>query len=112
MIDAQSLLSDVLPPPGGLPALRIRGDQRAGDVHGAGRDPHIDLRAPDADEQALLAAERALGRDPTEMPHNNEGYDIETRAGDGRLLFIEVKGRVAGADRFTSRSPTGSSTTA
>ena len=50
---------------------------------------------------AVLAAERALGRDPTEMPHNNEGYDIETRAADGRLLFIEVKGRVAGADRFT-----------
>ena len=50
---------------------------------------------------AVLAAERALGREPTEMPHNNEGYDIETRAADGRLLFIEVKGRVAGADRFT-----------
>ena len=50
---------------------------------------------------AVLDAERALGRDPTEMAHNNEGYDIETRAADGRLLFVEVKGRVAGADRFT-----------
>ena len=25
---------------------------------------------------AVLAAERALGREPTEMPHNNPGYDI------------------------------------
>jgi len=50
---------------------------------------------------AVLATEREFGRDATEMPHNNEGYDVETRADDGRLLFIEVKGRVAGADRFT-----------
>ena len=54
--------------------------------------------------EAVLAAETALGRESTEMPHNNKGYDIETRAADGRLLFIEVKGRVAGADRFTVTS--------
>ena len=35
------------------------------------------------------------------MPHNNKGYDIESRDTDGRLLFIEVKGRVAGASDFT-----------
>ena len=48
---------------------------------------------------AVLAAERKLGRKPQEMPHNHKGYDIETRAADG-LLFIEVKGRVAGAEDF------------
>ena len=50
---------------------------------------------------AVLAADRLLGRDPKLMPHNNPGYDIETRSADGHLLLIEVKGRVAGADRFT-----------
>ena len=48
---------------------------------------------------AVLAAERELGREPEEMPHNHKGYDIETRQDDG-LLFVEVKGRVAGAADF------------
>lgn len=48
-----------------------------------------------------MAAERALGRSPVELARNNKGYDLETRAADGRLMFIEVKGRVAGADDFT-----------
>ena len=46
-------------------------------------------------------AERALGRDPKEMPHANPGYDVESKGLDGRLLFIEVKGRVAGARTVT-----------
>ncbi|HVL40314.1 MAG TPA: DUF3883 domain-containing protein, partial [Fimbriimonadaceae bacterium] len=50
---------------------------------------------------AVLAAERRLGRAPQEMPPNNKGYDIESRERDGTLLFIEVKGRVVGADTFT-----------
>jgi hypothetical protein len=49
---------------------------------------------------AVLAAEKHLGRDPKEMPRNNKGYDIESKAADGGLLFIEVKGRVEGADTF------------
>ena len=50
---------------------------------------------------AVMAAERALGRSPVELARNNKGYDLETRAADGRLMFIEVKGRVAGASDFT-----------
>jgi superfamily II DNA or RNA helicase len=50
--------------------------------------------------QAVLTAERRLGRQPEEMPHNNPGYDIVSRDPDGHLVFIEVKGRVAGADQF------------
>jgi superfamily II DNA or RNA helicase len=50
---------------------------------------------------AVLAAERSLGRNPTEMPHNNPGYDVESKAGWGELLFLEVKGRVIGAPTVT-----------
>jgi hypothetical protein len=49
---------------------------------------------------AVLAAERRLGRAPREMPHNNPGYDIESRRPDGHIIFIEVKGRVEGAEEF------------
>jgi hypothetical protein len=35
------------------------------------------------------------------MPPNNKGYDIESKDLDGTLWFIEVKGRVAGAETFT-----------
>ncbi len=49
---------------------------------------------------AVLRAERALRRVPTEMPHNNPGYDILSTRADGSTLRIEVKGRVAGADDF------------
>ncbi|MDK3258349.1 helicase-related protein [Blastococcus capsensis] len=49
---------------------------------------------------AVLGAERALGRRPREMPHNNPGYDIESLSPDGHLVFLEVKGRIAGATDF------------
>ncbi len=49
---------------------------------------------------AVLATERELGRTSEEMPHNHKGYDIETRAADGDLIFVEVKGRAAGATDF------------
>jgi SNF2 family DNA or RNA helicase/predicted nucleotidyltransferase len=52
--------------------------------------------------EAVLAAERRLGRQPKEMPHNNPGYDVLSRDPlTGQILFIEVKGRVAAADTFT-----------
>jgi len=49
---------------------------------------------------AVLAAERILGRDPREMPHNNPGYDIVSGTPEGHLVFIEVKGRIEGAEEF------------
>ena len=48
---------------------------------------------------AVLRVERALGHDPTEMHHNNPGYDIESDTGHS-LDFIEVKGRVVGGRTF------------
>ncbi len=50
---------------------------------------------------AVLAAERRLGHEPRELPHNHPGYDIESRGPDGRLRFIEVKGKSAGEPAVT-----------
>ena len=57
----------------------------------------IERRAVDA----VLAAERALGRQPREMPHNNPGYDVLTLTDDDLPIFIEVKGRILGAEDVT-----------
>jgi SNF2 family DNA or RNA helicase len=52
--------------------------------------------------KAVMAVERALGFDPTDREFDKLGYDIESRIpGTGRLRFLEVKGRVAGADSIT-----------
>jgi hypothetical protein len=51
--------------------------------------------------EAVMVAERALGREPEEMPRNNPGYDIRSRTPDGHWIFIEVKGRLAGAKTVT-----------
>ena len=51
---------------------------------------------------AVMEAERALGREAKEMPHENPGYDIESRdPKDNRLLFIEVKGKMTDATTVT-----------
>nr|WP_281722413.1 helicase-related protein [Nitrosomonas nitrosa] len=52
---------------------------------------------------AVLAAERSLGREPREMDHCNPGYDIESRdpLAPGRLRFIEVKGKAEGKTTVT-----------
>lgn len=56
----------------------------------------VERRAVDA----VLAAERSLGREPEEMPHNNPGYDIRSVDATGLTTFIEVKGRIKGAHDF------------
>jgi superfamily II DNA or RNA helicase len=51
---------------------------------------------------AVLAAERALGREPRDVSTEKVGYDIESRDPvSGHLHFIEVKGRIEGADTVT-----------
>ena len=47
--------------------------------------------------EAVMAAEAEAGHAPRDVSKENRGYDIESRARDGSLRFIEVKGRVAGA---------------
>jgi len=52
--------------------------------------------------EAVMEAERMLGRKPQNVSAKKLGYDIESKVpGDGRLLFIEVKGRERGADTVT-----------
>jgi hypothetical protein len=52
--------------------------------------------------QAVMEVEAGLGHHPRDVSKDNLGYDVESldpRA--GRLRFIEVKGRRAGADTVT-----------
>ena len=50
---------------------------------------------------AVLAAEKALGRIPEEQAHNNPGFDVLSHDPSGANFYIEVKGRIDGADTFT-----------
>ncbi len=50
----------------------------------------------------VMAIERRLGFEPTDRETEKLGYDIESRVLEsGRLRFIEVKGRIAGAGVIT-----------
>ena len=50
----------------------------------------------------VMEIERRLGFEPTDRETEKLGYDVESRIpGTGRLRFIEVKGRVTGADTVT-----------
>jgi len=52
--------------------------------------------------RAVVAAERALGREPEVQSHSNPGFDIRSwDPAAGHTVFIEVKGRVEGAEDFT-----------
>ena len=74
----------------------------------SGKPDEPDRRAIDTQESAararaiIMETERTLGFDPTDRETEKLGYDIESRIpGTGRLRFIEVKGRVHGADTIT-----------
>jgi superfamily II DNA or RNA helicase len=81
-------------PQGLLDRLNGRREQPA--QHYAKNTREVDERAI----AAVLAAEHSLGRDPEPMAHNNPGYDIRSRTPDGHWLYLEVKGRIAGAKDF------------
>ncbi|MBD3647416.1 MAG: DUF3883 domain-containing protein, partial [Pseudomonadales bacterium] len=50
----------------------------------------------------VMQIERDLGFEPVDREFERLGYDIESRDPDsGKLRFIEVKGRVAGANVLT-----------
>jgi len=52
--------------------------------------------------QIVMEVERGLGFEPTDREAEKLGYDVESRVpGTGKLRFIEVKGRVSGADTIT-----------
>lgn len=85
--------------PNGL-LRRLRGEGAAG-------EPGLFARETEEVErlamEAVMEAERALGYEPRDVSRERCGYDIESRipAQPGRLRFIEVKGRVAGARTVT-----------
>jgi SNF2 family DNA or RNA helicase len=62
-----------------------------------------DTQASSARARAIvMEIERSLGFEPTDREFEKLGYDIESRVlGTGKLRFIEVKGRVSGADTIT-----------
>jgi Domain of unknown function (DUF3883) len=63
----------------------------------------IDTQAVAARARAIvMELERSLGFKPTDREIEKLGYDIESHVpGTGKLRFIEVKGRVSGADTIT-----------
>jgi hypothetical protein len=74
----------------------------------SGKSPAASASA--VDKQAVAARareivmdiERSLGFDPIDREFEKLGYDVESHIpGTGKLRFIEVKGRVAGADTIT-----------
>ena len=95
-LDAQRQLSS-LPPVVAGAALVVPAGLLSSQRGASARDVADQARALDA----VLAIERALGHNPVEMPPDNKGYDIESKAADGSLLFVEVKGRARGAETFT-----------
>ncbi len=78
-----------------VPAGLLWGDRTPSDV--------ADTRIAEAIAmQAVMEAEAALGNHPHDVSQHNPGYDIESLdPRTGRLRFIEVKGRRAGADTVT-----------
>ncbi|MCZ7663815.1 MAG: helicase-related protein [Thermoleophilia bacterium] len=63
----------------------------------------VDTQAAAAKARLIVMdLERDLGFEPVDREFEKLGYDIESRVpGTGRLRFIEVKGRVAGASTVT-----------
>jgi superfamily II DNA or RNA helicase len=62
----------------------------------------VDTQASAARARAIVMdVERGLGFTPTDREFEKLGYDIESRAPGERLRFIEVKGRIAGAETIT-----------
>jgi len=92
------VLGGVAVVPIGLLGTRASGPQ-------AGGTPALpgDTQAAAARARAIvMEVERRLGFAPVDREFERLGYDIESRVpGTGRLRFLEVKGRVTGADTVT-----------
>jgi len=70
----------------------------AGDAASAEARKQMELLAM----RMVMEAETALGNEPTDVSGKKCGYDIESKVqADGKLRFIEVKGRVSGAITVT-----------
>jgi Protein NO VEIN, C-terminal len=76
--------------------------ETGGPPDGFAEDPLARQRVERLAMDAVLAAERRLGREPRDVSADKVGYDIESRdPKSGHLHFIEVKGRIEGGDTVT-----------
>jgi len=83
-----------------VPAGLLR--QLKGETPDASVDAEAKKRVELVAMAAVFAAERALGRTPIDRSEQRGiGFDIESSDAEGNLVFIEVKGRVEGADSVT-----------
>jgi len=98
------VIGGVLVVPIGL-LQRLQGKREAATSTFARETKRVELAAMDA----VMAAERALGCEPRDVNDGKCGDDIESAVPEtGQLGFIEVKGRIEGAEtvlrnRFNSQ---------
>ncbi|MCD8490341.1 MAG: DUF3883 domain-containing protein [Desertifilum sp.] len=81
---------------------RVQGKRQSEAVMFARETKRVEMLAM----QAVMAAEQALGHEPRDVSREKCGYDIESRIPGtadrpSRVRFIEVKGRVKGAETVT-----------
>lgn len=76
---------------------------KAGSPEPAQPPESADTQASAARARAvIMETERSLGFEPVDREFEKLGYDIESRVpGTGKLRFLEVKGRVSGAETIT-----------
>lgn len=77
---------------------RLQGKRRSGPDLFATETQRVEVLAM----KAVMATERARGYEPRDVSQDKCGYDIESRIpGAGKMRFIEVKGRIEGAEIVT-----------
>lgn len=85
--------------PRGLLVSRAPADELAATANGFSEDPVARRKIEIAAMEAVMAVERALGNAPTDVSAQKVGYDIASYDPKAdHLRFIEVKGRIDGAD--------------
>ena len=91
--------------PAGLLAALARCASEGSTASDGGIPPSYAADTKESERRAVVAvmdAERRLGFQPKDVSAEKRGYDLESSIpGTGRLRFIEVKGRAAGAKTVT-----------
>ncbi len=64
-------------------------------------DPAARARVEKLAMEAVMDAEKRLGYEPEDVSQKKYGWDVQSRTQKGELRFIEVKGRVKGANTVT-----------
>jgi hypothetical protein len=64
-------------------------------------DPIARAKIENMAMQAVMDTEKKLGFEPKDVSMDKFGWDIQSKSNDGQIRFIEVKGRVKGAQTVT-----------